>query len=110
MGEAADWHCCVRCKRGAARLRHENPTSPYSPLTVRLRRLPLPTRRHRAGGPLVSALRLSYRDVEELLTERGIKADHVTVYRWVQRSTPLLAEAARADTPSVIAGASMRPT
>ena len=38
---------------------------------------------------------LSYRDVEELLTERGIEADHVTVYRWVQRFTPLLAEAAR---------------
>ena len=26
---------------------------------------------------------LSYRDVEELLAERGILADHVTVYRWV---------------------------
>jgi len=38
---------------------------------------------------------LSYRDVEELLTERGIKVDHVTVYRWVQRFTPLLADAAR---------------
>ena len=38
---------------------------------------------------------LSYRDVEELLAERGIEVDHVTVYRWVQRCTPLLAEAAR---------------
>ncbi|NJC83114.1 IS6 family transposase [Planosporangium mesophilum] len=38
---------------------------------------------------------LSYRDVEELLVERGIEADHVTVYRWVQRFTPLLADAAR---------------
>ena len=38
---------------------------------------------------------LSYRDVEELLIERGIEVDHVTVYRWVQRFTPLLAEAAR---------------
>jgi transposase-like protein len=38
---------------------------------------------------------LSYRDVEELLAERGVQVDHVTVYRWVQRSTPLLAEAAR---------------
>jgi transposase-like protein len=38
---------------------------------------------------------LSYRDAEELLTERGIKVDHVTVCRWVQRFTPLLAEAAR---------------
>jgi transposase-like protein len=38
---------------------------------------------------------LSYRDVEELLAERGIEVDHVSVYRWVQRFTPLLAEAAR---------------
>jgi transposase, IS6 family len=38
---------------------------------------------------------LSYRDVEELLTERGVEADHVTVYRWVLRFTPLLTEAAR---------------
>jgi transposase-like protein len=31
---------------------------------------------------------LSYRDVEELLAERGITVDHVSVYRWVQRFTP----------------------
>jgi IS6 family transposase len=31
---------------------------------------------------------LSHRDVEELLTERGSKVDHGTVYRWVQRFTP----------------------
>ena len=31
---------------------------------------------------------LSYRDVEELLAERGIAVDHVTIYRWVQRSPP----------------------
>jgi transposase, IS6 family len=39
---------------------------------------------------------LSYRDVEELLGERGIEVDHVTIYRWVQRFTPLLADAAGA--------------
>ena len=38
---------------------------------------------------------LSYRDVEELLAERGMIVDHVTVYRWVQRFTPLLIDAAR---------------
>jgi transposase-like protein len=38
---------------------------------------------------------LSYRDVEELLTERGVEVNHVTVYRWVLRFTPLLADAAR---------------
>jgi transposase-like protein len=38
---------------------------------------------------------LSYRDVEELLTERGIHVDHVTVHRWVQRFSPLLVDSAR---------------
>jgi transposase-like protein len=38
---------------------------------------------------------LSYRDVEELLAERGVEVDHVTIYRWVQRFTPLLVDAAR---------------
>jgi transposase, IS6 family len=37
----------------------------------------------------------SYRDLEELLAERGIDVDHVTVFRWVQCFTPLLADAAR---------------
>src|SRR3954453_1654799 len=38
---------------------------------------------------------LSYRDLEELLGERGVEVDHVTFYRWVQRFTPLLIGAAR---------------
>jgi transposase-like protein len=38
---------------------------------------------------------LSYRDVEELLAERGIAVDHVTIYRWVQRFTSLLIDVAR---------------
>jgi transposase-like protein len=38
---------------------------------------------------------LSYRDVEELLSERGVEVDHVTIYRWVLRFSHLLAEAAR---------------
>jgi hypothetical protein len=33
---------------------------------------------------------LSYRDVEELLAERGLHADHVTVWRRVQRYAPEL--------------------
>ncbi len=53
---------------------------------------------------------LSYRDVEELLAERGIEVDHVTVFRWVQRFTPLLAEAARpCRHASGTAGSWMRP-
>ena len=33
---------------------------------------------------------LSYRDVEELLAERGLLVDHVTVWRWVQSYAPEL--------------------
>jgi hypothetical protein len=39
---------------------------------------------------------LSYPDVEELPAEQGVEVDHLTVYRWGQRFTPLLAVAARA--------------
>src|SRR5687767_13800625 len=45
--------------------------------------------------PLYLRYNLSYRDVEELLIERGAEVDHVTVFRRVQRFTPLLADAAR---------------
>ena len=38
---------------------------------------------------------LSYRDVEELLAERGLSVDHVTVWRWVQRYAPELARRLR---------------
>jgi hypothetical protein len=54
---------------------------------------------------------LSYRDVEELLAERGITVDHVTVYRWVQTFTPEFStQPARRGTPQAIGGSSMRPT
>jgi transposase, IS6 family len=64
-------------------------------LPARLRWFPLPP------DVIVLAVRwylrfgLSYRDVEELLAECGVEVDHVTVYRWVQRFTPLPADAAR---------------
>src|SRR5271154_1607477 len=38
---------------------------------------------------------LSLRDVEELLTERGLKADHTTIWRWVQRYGPELEQRLR---------------
>jgi len=27
---------------------------------------------------------LSYRDLEEIMRERGLSLDHTTIYRWVQ--------------------------
>ena len=38
---------------------------------------------------------LSCRDVEELLAERGIAVDHVTLWRWVQRYAPALEQRVR---------------
>src|SRR5262249_11512246 len=38
---------------------------------------------------------LSYRDVEELLAERGVEVDHGTIYRWVQTFTAEFIDAAR---------------
>ena len=53
---------------------------------------------------------LSYRDLEELLVERGINVDHVTVFRWVQRSTRLLIPAAFDNTEPVTRTTGARPT
>ena len=39
---------------------------------------------------------LSYREVQELLAERGINVDHSTIWRWVQRYAPELAFRQRA--------------
>jgi transposase-like protein len=48
---------------------------------------------------------LSHRDIEELLAERAVDVDHVTIYGWVQRFTPLVIEAARVGARnSVVAG------
>ena len=38
---------------------------------------------------------LSFRDVEERLRERGLEADHTTIWRWVQRDGPELEERRR---------------
>src|SRR5207248_3335317 len=40
---------------------------------------------------------LSYRNVEELLTERGLPADHTTVWRWVQCYAPELNKRCRRE-------------
>jgi len=33
---------------------------------------------------------LSYRDLEEMMNERGLAVDHTTIYRWVQIYAPEL--------------------
>lgn len=36
------------------------------------------------------AYKLSYREIEEIQAERGIKVDHATIHRWVVTFTPSL--------------------
>ena len=38
---------------------------------------------------------LSYRDLEEMMAERGLNLDHTTIYRWVQQYAPELAQRCR---------------
>ena len=56
---------------------------------------PFPSWGDLVGRALVPPRWWSYRDLEELLAERGVEVDHVTLYRWVQRFTQLLIDAAR---------------
>ncbi len=38
---------------------------------------------------------LSYRDLEEMMLERGLSVDHTTIYRWVQHYAPELEKGCR---------------
>jgi len=49
---------------------------------------------------------LSYRDVEEMMRERGLSVDHSTVFRWVQRYAPEINKRIRPHLK--LAGASYR--
>lgn len=53
---------------------------------------------------------LSYRDLEEMLEERGVCLDHTTIFRWVHRFTPLLIAAARTRKRAVVGGWRMDET
>ena len=50
--------------------------------------------RHFGGEIVLCAVRwccryaVSYRDLEAMMTERGVAVDHSTIYRWVQRFAP----------------------
>jgi IS6 family transposase len=52
--------------------------------------------RHFAGEIILWAVRwycrygISYRDLEEMMSERGVAVDHSTLYRWTQRYAPEL--------------------
>jgi hypothetical protein len=65
------------------------PSSLVAASDVCLRRVPVPVGGDRRRGSLVPAAQSVHRDVEELLVERGVEVDHVSVFRWVQRLGPV---------------------
>ena len=44
---------------------------------------------------------VSYRDLEEIMAERGVNVDHTTLTRWTIRQAPLIAEEAKKKKPLV---------
>src|SRR4051795_2788183 len=73
--------------------------------------------RHFESGIILLCVRwylryaLSYRDLEEMMAERGLSVDHTTIYRWVQRYAPVLDKKCRAKLkPSSAHGEWMKPT
>ena len=40
---------------------------------------------------------LSYRDLKEMMAERGLAVDHVTIWRWVQCNAPILNQRLRRE-------------
>ena len=67
---------------------------------------PLSYRRHRFAPPIIQhaiwlylRFTLSYRDVEELLAQRGLDVSYETVRRWVLKFGPLIARKLRQDRP-----------
>ena len=57
-----------------------------------------------------TAYSLSYRNIEELMLERGINVDHSTINRWVLSYSPkLLAEFKKGKTRSTRVGEWMKP-
>jgi hypothetical protein len=95
--KAAGLNPTALCSTYRARLTDEACGSVLShcSASVGVRRVPLPVRGDRGAERWYMRYGLSYRDVEEQLAERAVEVDHVTVYRWVQRFMPLLADAAR---------------
>ncbi|WP_407249782.1 hypothetical protein [Klebsiella pneumoniae] len=65
------------------------------------------------GRTLVRKYGISYRELQEMLAERGVNVDHSTIYRWVQRYAPEMEKRLRWywRNPSDLArGTWMKPT
>ena len=91
LSDGVGWHCCV----GRSWVAGDWSGDCRIWWTIGLRWLPFPREVISVAVRWYLRYGLSYRDVEELLAERGVSVDHVTIYRWVQRFTVQFVEAAR---------------
>ena len=64
-----------------------------------LRRISVPARGHTSGDLALLRFTLSFRDVEDLLAERGIAISYETVRRWVNHIGPIIAAELRKRRP-----------
>jgi IS6 family transposase len=84
--------CCKRRSSGLLVLRE-----------MRRKRLALFKGRHFEAEMIVLCVRwylrfgLSFRDLEEMMAERNLNVDHVTIWRWVQRYAPELNRRCRSE-------------
>jgi transposase, IS6 family len=92
-GDLIDMAQAARCV-GRSRLAGDR-SGERAPYDLGLRWFPVPREVISVAVRWYLRYGLSYRDVEELLAERGVTVDHVTIYRWVQLFTPEFIEAAR---------------
>ena len=89
--DVAKWMCCKQLRR-----------SWYGEIVSRTRPAQFQGR-HFADAVIIFCVRwylrysLSYRDLEEIMAERGLAVDHVTIWRWVQHYAPLLNQQVRRE-------------
>jgi transposase-like protein len=64
--------------------------------------------RHFQGEVILWAVRwycrygVSYRDLEQMMGERGVPVDHSTIYRWVQKYAPEIEKRLMALAPAAV--------
>ena len=97
VGGKPGGRCCVQpTQPGCDTVEHETTALSSSGRgALGVRGVPVPARGDHVGGPLVSQVRPVVPRRRGALGRRGVEVDHVSIYRWVLRFTPLLIDAAR---------------
>src|SRR5947199_831200 len=94
---AANARLRIVTEMGLEGMARQGRTSPMDPVSYRRHRFPPPIIQHAIW--LYLRFTLSYRDVEELLAERGLEVSYETVRRWVLKFGPGIARKLRRCRP-----------